>query len=87
MIFRDPEFVDMLIAKGFVPFAYGAEGDEHSYDPVCFDLRGAEPADDSPVVRFDHESILSFSELGNSRFLWPSFEALMAETVADAGGP
>lgn len=78
MIFNDPVFVEELIGRGFVPFACGAEGDEHSYDPVCFDLRHLEQADNAQIIRLQHEAILSFGQLGrpklfghNLRPSWP----------------
>ncbi len=86
-LFSDPAFESVLVSQGFVPFAFGAEGDEHSYDPVCFELCNLNADADCPILRFEHESILCFDKIGEVRTLWPSFEALMMDTIHAAHMP
>lgn len=85
-IFNEPAFEGVLIAAGFIPFACGAEGDEWSYDPVCFDLNSLNDGEDCRILRFEHESILCHGRIGEVWQLWPSFEALVADTVNAASG-
>jgi hypothetical protein len=62
-LFADPAFNSPLVSHGYLPFAFGAEGDEWSYDPVCFDLNALNQYGDCPILRFEHESILSFDKV------------------------
>jgi hypothetical protein len=85
-LFADPAFNEILIPQGFLPFAFGAERDEWSYDPVCFDLNGLNADGDCRILRFEHESILSCGKVGEVRTLWPSLNAWMADTVEAESG-
>jgi hypothetical protein len=79
-ITADPVFESHLIRGGFIPFAL----DANVYDPICFDVNRMDSNFDCPIVRFEHEAMLSFDRIGNSWILWPSVEAMMVEIV-DAG--
>lgn len=83
-LFADPAFDALLVAQGFLPFAFGAEGDQWSYDPVCFDLNSLDADGDCPILRFEHEAILSFGKIGEVWKLWHSLEAWMTDTISAA---
>jgi hypothetical protein len=79
-ITRDPVFESLLISNGYVPFAR----DINIYDPVCFDLNRVSSRLDCPMMRFEHEALLSFDKIGGSWVLWPSVEAMMLDTIEAA---
>jgi hypothetical protein len=80
-LFADRSFNSHLVSQGYLPFALGAEGDEWSYDPVCFDLNAINDYGECRILRFEHESILSFDYVGEVWTLWPSLEAWMTDTI------
>ena len=80
-LFRDPAFESTLIANFYLPFAFGGEGDEFSYDPICFDLNSLTADGDCRIIRFEHEEILCNNRIGESWELWPSFRVAMLDTV------
>ncbi len=59
-LLSDGTLTAALLAARFLPFGRPVGG---SYDRICFDVRGRINAEDAPVVRMDHESILSFSRI------------------------
>ena len=59
-LLQDAFLTRTLCDAGFAPFG---RPDTGSYDRVCFDMRKAVPSGDAPVVRMDHEAILSFGRL------------------------
>lgn len=59
-LWEDRTLAQKLTESGFMPFGRPADG---SWDRICFDMRAMKKRDDAPVVRVDHEAILSFSRL------------------------
>jgi hypothetical protein len=79
-ITADPVFKSLLIHRGFVPFAH----DLNNYDPVCFDLNAMTEDFDCPILRFEHEALLSHDGIGDVWTLWPSVESMMRDTIEAA---
>lgn len=74
----DPVFDGHLFACGYIPFGL----DINVYDPVCFNTNKQSSDGDCPVVRFEHEAMLSFDRIGESWVLWPTCRAMMLESIA-----
>jgi hypothetical protein len=55
------------------------------YDPCAFNLTRRKGRD-APVVRIDHEEILSFQRLGQPSPLAQSFNAFLEQSLAGVGG-
>lgn len=55
-LFADKLLTRELVGAGFLPFGRPTTGD---YDRICFDVRDVRDPQDAPVVRMDHEAILS----------------------------
>ena len=66
---------EYLASKGYLIFGRLSGG---RYDPVAFDLNGAN-REKAPIVWVGHEEILSFERLGNPKLLASSIEALFQE--------
>jgi hypothetical protein len=75
-VFIDPGLTSFLLPLGLVPFARPQNGD---WDQMCFDFREHPKRDDHPIVRIDHEEILSrrLPRLRISDRVAPSFAALL----------
>ena len=69
----DSHLWDFLVMKGHLIFGRMSEG---RYDPCAFDTMRRKGAD-APVVRVDHEQILSFQRLGQPVPLVRSFKDLL----------
>ena len=69
---------DFLVAKGYLIFGRMSGG---RYDPCAFDTR-RRTGSDAPVVRVDHEEILSFQRLGQPTLLARSFKELLDSGLA-----
>ena len=59
-IFRVRYLSPVLLDQGLLQFG---QPDSANYDPICFDSRRAKRAD-APIVRIDHEDILSHNKRG-----------------------
>ncbi|MBI1347016.1 hypothetical protein GC163_12080 [bacterium] len=59
-LLEDQYLTDTLVDAGFLPFGRPASG---NYDRICFDARQMKRNSDAPIVRMDHESILSFDQI------------------------
>jgi hypothetical protein len=77
---NDPAIFDGLAAQGFVPFA---KGPDLRHDPICFALARRRNGD-CPIVRFDHEAILTRGKPGPAIAVADSFRELTARTIAAA---
>src|SRR5262249_11579522 len=78
-IFRDPYLSPVLLEQGLLQF--GQPGDAQ-YDPICFDTRRSQGAD-APIVRIDHEDILSREGRGRIvEEISPSFQAFLQRAIA-----
>jgi hypothetical protein len=69
---------DFLVAKGHLIFGRMSGG---RYDPCAFDMTRRK-GNDAPLVRVDHEEILSFERLGQPTPLASSFKALLDRSLA-----
>jgi hypothetical protein len=78
----DPHLWNFLVGRGYLIFGRMSGG---RYDPVAFDVN-ARKGHDAPVVRVDHEEILSFVRLGRPTELAPSFRAFLERNVVGAHG-
>jgi hypothetical protein len=68
-------------AGGFVQVG---RGPDYDYDPVCFDLRRRDADGDCPIVKFDHEDILTGETLTVVGELAPSFRQLVEDVIRRA---
>jgi hypothetical protein len=80
-ISKDPALTDVLFPLGMIPFG---RADGGSYDPVCFDTRRRSRDGDCPIIRFEHESILCDSQIGDSSLIADSFRSLIEAVVSKA---
>lgn len=78
---RDKGLTESLIPAGYIKFAKGPDMD---YDPVCFDIKNRTKSKDYRIVKIDHEEILCNWRVKVVAELAPSFEQLMAQTIARA---
>jgi hypothetical protein len=74
----DPLLWDFLVPKGHLIFGRMSGG---RYDPCAFDITRRK-GNDAPVVRVDHEEILSFERLGRPTPLASSFRELLDRSLA-----
>ena len=81
-ILKDKFLSEFLLKNGFIPFGKGHDMD---YDPVCFDLTHRKKNREFEIVKVDHEEILCNERLKVVSRLAPTFEALVANTIAVAG--
>jgi len=78
-IFRDQYVSPVLLDQGLLQFA---QPDSVNYDPICFDTRRSQNGD-APVVRIDHEDILSRNNRGRIvEEISPSFQAFIQRAIA-----
>ena len=77
-IFRDPFISSKTMANGFVQFARPADG---WYDPICFDTNVRAQNREYPIVRIDHEQILSFDRIGKPQTIAPSFFQFVVDVI------
>jgi hypothetical protein len=68
-IFKDGIIADSTLKSGYIQFARPVSG---SYDPVCFDANHSPKNREFPIVRLDHEEILSRDRI------------LVSENIADS---
>lgn len=66
---------NFLLSKGYLILGRLSGG---RYDPVAFDLNRTN-REMAPIVRVDHEEILSFERLGRPKVLASSIETLLQE--------
>lgn len=76
---KDPVIDGHLVANGIIPFGTSTE---HFYDPICFDTTRRAADGDSPVVRYEHEAMLSFDRKGESCELWPDSRSMMQSAIS-----
>jgi hypothetical protein len=79
-MFADPVLNNTLLPLRLVRFALAPDC---CYDPICFDLSDFD-GDDCPIVRLEHESILTRARVGKRDVLFHSFRELV-RTVIDLG--
>ncbi len=77
-MFADPVLNNILIPNGFSRFA---SGPCQSYDCFCFDHNRYD-SNDCPVVRINHESVLSEDSVGNVETVFDSFRDLIYAVLA-----
>jgi hypothetical protein len=78
----DSHLWDYLLPRGYLIFGRMSGG---RYDPCAFNMIRRNGTD-APVVRVDHEEVLSFLRLGEPSLLAPSFRALLDDALAKADG-
>jgi hypothetical protein len=78
----DPTLWDFLLHHRYLIFGRMSRG---RYDPVAFDMNRPR-GDDAPVVRVDHEEILSFNRLGRPTELARSLVAYVEGSVGGGAG-
>lgn len=77
-MFADPVLNNTLIPNGFSRFAMAPD---YCYDPFCFDLNRFRD-DDCPIVRLNHESILSYDTIGDVVTVFDTFRDLIHAVLA-----
>ena len=82
-MFADPVLNNTLVSKKLVRFAMAPN---YCYDPICFDLNRFSNAD-CPVVRINHESVLSNGTVGEVEAIFDSFRDLMLAVLAIENQP
>lgn len=75
---RDQALWNALVPSGYLQFGKGPDMD---YDPVCFDLNRRRHSGDCPIVKIDHEGILSFNKISIVEELAKSFRDLVECTI------
>ena len=70
-----------LLPANFVRFALAPN---ECYDPICFDVSRMVDGD-CPVVRMNHESILSNDEIGEVTTVFDSFRSLVVAVIESTG--
>lgn len=73
-LMADKIITSELVNAGFLPFGRPSNG---CYDRICFDIRGSHEPEDAPVVRMDHEAILSDNRIPEPERLAKSLMALV----------
>jgi hypothetical protein len=80
-IFRDQYMSPVLLNQGLLQFG---QPDSGNYDPICFDARRGKLGD-APIVRIDHEDILSRNKSGRLvAEIAPSFRDFVERAIAGA---
>ena len=77
-MFADPVLNNTLIPNGFSRFAMAPD---YCYDPICFDLNRFRD-NDCPIVRLNHESVLSYDTIGDVVTVFGSFRELIYAVLA-----
>ena len=80
-LLSDTALTRALVEAGFLPFGRPATGD---HDRVCFDLRGLKNPLDAPVVRMDHEAVLSHNRIPRPTMVARGIMQLIAEPNASS---
>jgi hypothetical protein len=80
-IFKDSIIADVTLKAGYIQFARPVSG---SYDPVCFDANRSSKNREFPIVRLDHEEILSGDGIRVSEKIADSFIRYAADIVGRA---
>lgn len=75
-LFSDKTLTAGLLSAGFVPFGRPTSG---HYDRICFDVCGRARAFDAPVVRVDHEAILSFNKMPRPKTISESLVSMICD--------
>ncbi len=78
----DPILWAFLVPRGYLIFGRTSGG---RYDPCAFDMNRRK-ASDAPVVRVDHEEVLSFERVGRPVQLASSFRAFLDDNLAGVRG-
>lgn|SRR5271157_1950055 len=76
-VFKDKHLFPTLHTCGYLEFGKAAGG---SYDPVCFDTVHAHGGD-APVVRLDHEEILTYKRIPVGHEIASSFAEFLRRAV------
>jgi len=77
-IFQDPNIAQVTHANNFIQFARPEGG---SYDPICFDARRSASNREYPIVRLDHEDILSRNTISSVTNIASSFYRFVTDFV------
>jgi hypothetical protein len=75
-LLADEALTHALVDAGFLPFGRLATG---NYDRVCFDMRGGKNPLDAPIVRMNHEAILSHNRIPRPEQLASGIMHLLVE--------
>jgi hypothetical protein len=78
----DPILWAFLVPRGYLIFGRMSGG---RYDPCAFDMNRRR-ASDAPVVRVDHEEVLSFERIGHPVQLASSFKAFLDDNLGTERG-
>ena len=78
----DRHLWEFLVPRGYLIFGRMSAG---RYDPCAFDMNRRR-ASDAPLVRIDHEEVLSFERLGHLSPIASSFKAFLDEILGTANG-
>ena len=81
-LLADASLTHALVGAGFFPFGGPATG---NHDRVCFDMRGRKNPQDAPVVRMNHEAILTHNRIPQPEELAPGIMCLLAEPDSCTG--
>ena len=79
-MFNDPILNNTLLPAGFIRFATAPNG---CYDPICFELSRMQGYD-RPIVRLNHESILTNDNVGETTTVFDSFRELVIAVINSA---
>jgi hypothetical protein len=77
----DPHLWAFLVPRGYLIFGRMSGG---RYDPCAFNMT-CRKGTEAPVVRVDHEEILSFQRLGQPSLLAASFSVFLKENLPREG--
>ena len=77
VIFRDDDLSPKLLKSGLLQFGRAAGG---SFDPVCFDMT-RRVSGDAPLVRIDHEDVLTRSKVRVMDEIAPRFRYFVEQAV------
>lgn len=75
-MFADPVLNNNLLAAKLVRIGLSAD----NYDPICFDLKRMR-YDDCPIVKLDHEAILTKDRIGGFEDLFDSFRDFVVDMI------
>ena len=71
-----------LMSTHTANFSQFARPEDGSYDPICFDARRRVNNREYPIVRLDHEEILSNNRIGPPTTVSHSFYRFVSDVVA-----
>ena len=75
-MFADPVMNNTLHDEKLVRFGLSRQ----NYDPICFDLKRMSHGD-CPIIRLEHEAILTNDRIGESDKLFDSFRDFVVDTI------